>query len=73
MSRVALAVSAGVLIALAGAPATEAVCPATPAGEPGRSELAQNHIVPLAHAGIVGHEHKPGTHRGASDCSALND
>lgn len=73
MRRVVLVVGAGALIALAGAAPAEAVCPAAPAGEPGRSEFAHNHIVPLAHAGVLGHEHKPGTHRGASDCGALND
>jgi hypothetical protein len=73
MKKVVLALGAGALIALAGAAPAAAVCPATPAGEPGRSEYAQNHIVPLAGAGVLGHEHKPGTHRGASDCGALND
>jgi hypothetical protein len=73
MRRVLLVVGAGVLIALAGGSPALAVCPAAPAGDPGRSEYAQIHIVPLAHAGILGHEHKPGTHRGASDCRALND
>jgi hypothetical protein len=73
MKKVVLAVGAGVLITLAGGSPASAICPAAPAGEPGRSEFAQNHIVPLAHAGVLGHEHKPGTHRGASDCRALND
>jgi hypothetical protein len=73
MRKLVLALGAGVLIACAGAPPASAVCPAAPAGEPGRSEFAQNHIVQLAHAGLLGHEHKPGTHRGASDCRALND
>jgi hypothetical protein len=73
MRKVVLAATAGVLIALAGASPASAVCPAAPAGEPGRSEFAQTHIVPLAHAGVLGHEHKPGTHRGASDCRALSD
>jgi hypothetical protein len=73
MRKLVLAVGAGVLIALAGATPASALCPAAPAGEPGRSEYAQTHIVPLAHAGILGHEHKPGTHLGASDCRALDD
>lgn len=73
MRKLVLAVAAGTLIALAGAAPASALCPAAPAGEPGRSEFAQNHITVLAHAGLLGHEHKPGTHRGASDCSALND
>jgi hypothetical protein len=73
MRKLALAMGAGVLITLAGAAPASAVCPATAAGEPGRSEFAHEHIVVLAHAGVLGHEHKPGTHRGASDCRALND
>jgi hypothetical protein len=73
MRKLVLAVGIGALMALAGAAPASAVCPAAPAGEPGRSEFAQNHIVPLANAGVLGHEHKPGTHRGASDCEALND
>ena len=73
MRTVVLAVCIGALMALAGAAPASATCPAAPAGEPGRSEYAQNHIVALANAGVLGHEHKPGTHRGASDCEALND
>jgi hypothetical protein len=73
MRKLMLAVATGALIALAGAAPASAVCPAAPAGEPGRSEYAQSHITVLAHAGVLGHEHKPGTHRGASDCRALND
>jgi hypothetical protein len=73
MRKLALAAGTGVLIALAGAAPASAVCPAAPAGDPGRSEFARNHIVPLAEAGVLGHEHKPGTHLGASDCGALND
>jgi hypothetical protein len=73
MRKVVLAVATGALIALAGAAPASAVCPAAPGGEPGRSEYAQSHITVLAHAGVLGHEHKPGTHLGASDCRALND
>src|SRR5215216_3433132 len=73
MRKLALAIGTGVLIALAGAAPASAICPAGPAGDPGRSEYAQHHIVQLAHAGLLGHEHKPGTHLGASDCRALND
>jgi hypothetical protein len=73
MRKLVLAVGAGMLIAVAGAAPAAAVCPAAPAGEPGRSEFAQDHIVPLAHAGLLGHQHKPGTHLGASDCRALSD
>lgn len=73
MRKLVLAIGAGVLITLAGGAPASAVCPAAASGEPGRSEFAQDHIVPLAHAGSLGHEHKPGTHRGASDCRALSD
>jgi hypothetical protein len=73
MRKLALAVGTAVLMALAGAAPASALCPAAPAGDPGRSEYAQHHIVLLAHAGLLGHEHKPGTHLGASDCRALND
>jgi hypothetical protein len=73
MRKIALAVSAGALLALAGASPASAVCPAAPAGDPGRSEFAKHHIVVLAHAGVLGQGHKPGTHRGASDCEELND
>jgi hypothetical protein len=73
MRKLVLAGATGALIALAGAAPASAVCPAAPGGDPGRSEYAQSHITVLAHAGVLGHEHKPGTHRGASDCRALND
>lgn len=73
MRKLVATIGTGVLIALAGATPASAVCPAAPAGEPGRSEYAQTHVVPLAQAGVLGHEHKPGTHRGASDCAALDD
>ena len=32
-------------------------------------EYAQGHIVPLAHAGILGQGHKPGSHKGFSICN----
>ena len=73
MRKLGLGVGIAALMALAGAAPASAACPAAPAGEPGRSEFAHNHIVVLATAGVLGHEHKPGTHRGASDCDALND
>ena len=73
MRKVVLTVATGAVIAVASASPAAAVCPAAPAAEPGRSEFAHEHIVVLAHAGVLGHEHKPGMHRGASDCAALND
>jgi hypothetical protein len=73
MKRLGLAVCASAALALGVAAPASAVCPAAPAGEPGRSEYAKQHIVEFAHAGVLGQEHKPGTHQGASDCAALND
>jgi hypothetical protein len=73
MRKIAMASTVGLLLAFGGASPASAQCPAAPAGAPGRSEFAMNHIVVLAHAGVLGHMHKPGTHQGASHCGALND
>jgi hypothetical protein len=73
MRRLVVAIVAGAVLALGVAAPASAQCPAVPAGEPGRSEFAKQHIVELAHAGVLGQGHKPGTHRGASDCADLND
>jgi hypothetical protein len=73
MKRLVAAICAGAILALGAAPPASAVCPAAPAGDPGRSEFAKQHIVEFAHAGILGQGHKPGTHQGASDCADLND
>ena len=73
MRKIVIALSAGVLVALGGAAPASAACPAVAAEDPGRSEFAHQHIVVLAHAGVLGHVHKPGKHRGASDCRTLND
>jgi len=73
MKRLVPAICAGAVLAIGVAAPASADCPAAPAGDPGRSEFAQQHIVELAHAGVLGQGHKPGTHRGASDCGALND
>lgn len=35
-------------------------------GRPSGHEYAEHHIVPLAHDGLLGQGHKPGTHRGFS-------
>ncbi len=37
-------------------------------GAPSGLEYAKHHIVPLAHAGVLGQGHKPGTHHGFSVC-----
>lgn len=43
--------------------------PCNDSGEPGNSDYAQHHIVPLAQEGGLGADgHKPGTHRGYSVC-----
>lgn len=73
MRKIVAASSAGVLLALGTAAPASALCPAAPAGDPGRSEFANQHIVVLAHSGVLGQGHKPGTHQGASDCEELND
>jgi hypothetical protein len=73
MKRLVIAACAASVVALGVAAPASALCPAVPAGDPGRSEYASQHIVELAHAGLLGHEHKPGTHLGASDCGDLND
>jgi len=73
MRKIAIASTVGLLLAFGTATPASAQCPADPAGQPGRSEFAMGHIVVLAHAGVLGQGHKPGMHRGASDCGALND
>jgi hypothetical protein len=73
MRKIAVTSSVGLLLALGAAAPAFAQCPAAPAGDPGRSEYASDHIVVLAQGGVLGHEHKPGTHQGASHCEALND
>jgi hypothetical protein len=72
MKRLLLAVVAAATFALGLASPAWAVCPAVESGEPGRSEFAKGHIILLAHEGVLGQGHKPGTHRGASDCAALH-
>jgi hypothetical protein len=73
MKRLVAASCAAAVVTLGVAAPASALCPAVPAGDPGRSEYASQHIVELAHAGVLGQGHKPGTHRGASDCGDLND
>lgn len=38
-------------------------------GAPSGREYAEHHIAQGAHDGIIGHEHKPGSHRGFSLCN----
>jgi hypothetical protein len=38
-------------------------------GEFSGREYAEHHIVQGAHDGIIGHEHKPGSHHGFSLCN----
>ena len=66
-------VIAAVLAALAlstPASATHSFCPApSDPTEPGHSEFAQHHIVPLAQAGALGAGgHMPGVHTGMFGC-----
>lgn len=43
--------------------------PCNDSGEPGNSDYAQHHIVPLAQEGGMGNDgHKPGSHQGYSIC-----
>lgn len=43
--------------------------PCNDSGEPGNSDYAQHHIVPLATTGGIGADgHVPGTHHGFSAC-----
>lgn len=44
--------------------------PCNDSGEPGNSDYAQHHIVPLATTGEIGPDgHIPGTHHGFSACN----
>lgn len=44
--------------------------PCNDSGEPGHSDYAEHHIVPLAQAGMVGAGgHVPGSHHGMSACN----
>lgn len=44
--------------------------PCNDSGEPGNSDYAQHHIVPLAQDGALGHDgHVPGAHHGYSLCN----
>jgi hypothetical protein len=73
MKKLVIASSAELLLVFGAAAPAAAQCPAAPAGDPGRSEFANQHIVVLAQAGVLGQGHKPGTHLGASNCAELND
>lgn len=42
--------------------------PCNDTGEPGNSDYAQHHIVPMAQAGLIGSVHVPGDHMGYSVC-----
>jgi hypothetical protein len=72
MRKLVLTLCVAAVLALGLAAPASAVCPAMPAGDPGRSEFASQHIVELAHSGVLGQGHKPGSHHGASDCEELN-
>ena len=60
-----------VSVLMVGAPAfAHQAGPCTPSADPGHSEFAKHHIVPLAQAGMLGAGgHKPGVeHQGFSAC-----
>jgi hypothetical protein len=58
-------------IASAGAAGAHSAPPCNDSGEPGNSDYAQHHIVPLAQDGALGHDgHVPGSHQGFSVCLA---
>ncbi|HET7011567.1 MAG TPA: hypothetical protein VFI11_12400 [Anaerolineales bacterium] len=60
-----------VLAAMAIVPAfAHSASPCNDTGEPGNSDFAQHHIVPLAQAGMLGEGgHVPGAHQGYSLCN----
>ena len=68
--RITIFVSALVFSALGVGPAlAHSAPPCNDSGEPGNSDYAQHHIVPLAHEQGLGEGgHKPGGHRGYSLC-----
>jgi hypothetical protein len=70
--KIVYALSASLVVVLmAAAPAfAHQAGPCTPsADDPGHSEFAKHHIVPLAQAGGLGEGgHKPGAHKGFSAC-----
>jgi hypothetical protein len=71
MRKALVVFATGAVVALSAASPAAALCPAPETGEPGRSEFAKHHITMLAGNGL-GQIHKPGEHRGASDCEELN-
>ncbi len=70
--KIATVVAFATMTTLAvGAPAFgQAASPCNDSGEPGNSDYAQHHIVPLAQSGGLGDGgHKPGSHKGFSVCN----
>ena len=64
-------VAALLLLPAVAAPASAHIAgPCAPGTEPGHSEFARHHIVPLAQQGMLGAGgHIPGTHHGFSACN----
>ena len=61
------------LVAVVPALADDNLGPCNDSGEPGNSDYAQHHIVPLATQGGMGEDgHKPGGHNGFSACNPGN-
>lgn len=60
------------LVGSAGPAAAHVTGPCNDTNEDGSfsgREYAKHHIVPLAHQGVIGQGHKPGTHQGFSACN----
>ena len=72
MQRLAVVVLALFLALTVLAPAALADHPGGPCDglgdDPGNSGYAKHHIVPFAHLGLLGQDHKPGSHQGFSIC-----
>ena len=75
MRRLLVTLPVGALLLLGGIGGSAPVSahqagPCAKTSEPGHSEFARHHIVPLAQAGMLGAGgHKPGAHRGFSACN----
>lgn len=78
MKKLVLVLSVLALLTIAAVPAfAHSAPPCNDSGEPGNSDYAQHHIVPLAHDGDLGavdHDgdgvaHTPGAHQGFSLCN----
>ena len=72
MRKTAVSVIVSFLLALGLATSASAhnAGPCQPSPEPGHSEYAEHHVVPVSQSGIPGAErHVPGEHQGFSTCN----